>query len=80
MSFCLHCGKQLPDDAKFCSECGCAKPVEKVCPKCGAKVTGKFCAECGTSIEEAPATWDCGCGKKGLTGKFCDECGAKKED
>jgi len=32
--------------AKFCPECG--KPLQQVCSKCGAKVTGKFCPECGT--------------------------------
>ncbi len=27
MKYCIHCGKELPDEAKYCSACG--KPVEK---------------------------------------------------
>ncbi|MBR4286707.1 MAG: SPFH domain-containing protein [Clostridia bacterium] len=73
------CGAE-GNKGKFCAECGSAKPVEKICPKCGAKVTGKFCAECGSPVDVVSDTWDCACGKKGLIGKFCDECGAKKED
>lgn len=36
--YCLHCGAQLPDDAKFCTECG-AK-VSKLDPQPGLKTTG----------------------------------------
>lgn len=27
MKYCIHCGKELPDEAQYCSACG--KPVEK---------------------------------------------------
>ena len=27
--FCEHCGKELPDDAKFCPECGTAVPLDR---------------------------------------------------
>ena len=43
---CLGCGATVAAGAKFCPECG--KPLQQVCSKCGAKVTGKFCPECGT--------------------------------
>lgn len=43
---CLGCGATVTAGAKFCPECG--KPLQQVCSKCGAKVTGKFCPECGT--------------------------------
>lgn len=45
-STCPSCGAAVPAGAKFCSECG--KPMNAVCSKCGAAVTGKFCPECGT--------------------------------
>ena len=43
---CLGCGATVTAGAKFCPECG--KPLQQVCSKCGAKVTGKFCPEWGT--------------------------------
>ena len=43
---CPGCGATVAAGAKFCPECG--KPLQQVCSKCGAKVTGKFCPECGT--------------------------------
>jgi len=58
--FCLNCGKELPDDAKFCS--GCGKQIETkekeiintvpVCSSCGEKIiTGnKFCIKCGNPV------------------------------
>ena len=48
-STCPSCGAAVPAGAKFCSECG--KPMNAVCSKCGAAVTGKFCPECGTPRE-----------------------------
>ena len=65
--------------AKFCGECGTAKPEVWDCPKCGLKgITTKFCGECGTA---KPEVWDCPkCGLKGITAKFCGECGTAKPD
>ena len=65
--------------AKFCGECGTAKPEAWDCPKCGTKgITSKFCGECGTAKPEA---WDCPkCGAKGITAKFCGECGTAKPE
>lgn len=74
---CAKCSSTLPDNAKFCLECG-----EKVelqsgikCPSC-SEITpvGKFCLHCGTPMArkcskcntEVPAN-----------GKFCLECGEK---
>lgn len=47
---CTECGAVIPNDAKFCANCG--KALEKVCPKCGKSVAqdAKFCADCGTKI------------------------------
>ena len=75
---CPKCGAK-GITAKFCGECGAAKPVAWDCPKCGAKgITAKFCGECGAA---KPVAWDCPkCGAKGITAKFCGECGAAKPE
>lgn len=77
---CAKCGAPLPENAKFCFECG-----EKVapvipegmvmCPDCkNIVVKGKFCPECGHKFVTA-------CPKCGATladgAKFCFECGEK---
>jgi membrane protease subunit (stomatin/prohibitin family) len=52
---------------------------EWVCPKCGAKNTGKFCSQCGTPKPET-GEWTCPkCGAKN-TGKFCTQCGTAKPE
>ncbi|QIK70572.1 zinc-ribbon domain-containing protein [Erysipelothrix sp. HDW6C] len=41
------------DNAKFCSECGEARPTVKFCSECGEKAidpSAKFCSNCGTSL------------------------------
>ncbi len=77
---CTKCGSSIPEDAKFCLECG-----EKVfshtptgmivCSKCGKTVTkGKFCLECGYEFLTACPK----CGANVVAGaKFCLECGEK---
>ncbi len=52
---CPNCGTLMPQNAKFCLECGSkleasdAREVE--CPKCGNKTpAGKFCIECGEKL------------------------------
>ena len=77
---CMKCGAPLPENAKFCFECG-----EKVapvipegmvqCPDCkNIVVNGKFCPECGHKfITVCPK-----CGATLASGaKFCFECGEK---
>lgn len=77
---CSKCGAKLPENAKFCLECG-EKVLPKtpdgmvICPSCGKMVPkGKFCLECGTPmINKCPQ-----CGAEiPAGGKFCLECGAK---
>ena len=58
MSFCINCGQQLPDGAKFCAECGSPVQVSAQsqrktvydgeihkCPNCGENVAA-FLANC----------------------------------
>jgi membrane protease subunit (stomatin/prohibitin family) len=75
---CPKCGADLPENAKFCLECG-----EKIaaaqngikCPNCGETTpAGKFCLHCGSPI--AKKCPDCGA-EIPANGKFCLECGAK---
>ena len=76
---CPNCGNEVPENAKFCMECGSKIVVlgenEVICPACGQKTAkGKFCMECGASlVAKCP-----GCGAELPNGaKFCLECGAK---
>lgn len=47
---CPKCGVNLPNNAKFCLECG--TKLENKCPKCGvvAPLDAKFCLECGEKL------------------------------
>lgn len=76
---CPKCGKVLPENAKFCLECGNKiehlGDNETICSSCGKKVAkGKFCSECG-----APLVRKCSkCGAVALDGAtYCTECGEK---
>ncbi len=77
---CVKCGATLPENAKFCFECGekvtPAIPAGMIiCPSCGQSVAkGKFCPECGHKfITNCPK-----CGAELVSGaKFCLECGEK---
>lgn len=62
---CSNCGKELPDDARFCSECGTGVAVEEkkpdYCANCFAELSegAKFCLQCGKPATPAMAylTW-----------------------
>lgn len=77
---CEKCGADLPQNAKFCLECGeKVKPAVPdgmvVCPECNKTVVkGKFCPECGHKfVTICPK-----CGNELPEGaKFCLECGEK---
>ena len=77
---CAKCGATLPENAKFCLECGekVVPPIPDgmiVCPECGNTVAkGKFCPECGHKFISACPK----CGKELVPdAKFCLECGEK---
>ena len=65
MAFCINCGHEVPDGAKFCANCGTAVNCANIdaqrktvydgeihkCPNCGTKTNGmKFCGECGYKL------------------------------
>ena len=74
---CPNCNADLPENAKFCFECG-EKTIGQdgvVCPSCGdVTPVGKFCLHCGSPMAKK-------CPKCGTdipaNGKFCLECGEK---
>ncbi len=79
-SKCTKCGASLPENAKFCLECGEKVVVPTlagmvVCPECGNTVAkGKFCPECGHKFKSNCPK----CGADLVSGaKFCLECGEK---
>lgn len=55
MKYCMNCGKQLPDDAKFCTDCG--TPVREVSTKKYTERAGTIykCPNCGEVLESLTA-------------------------
>ena len=49
---CPACGAPIPAGAKFCMNCGQARPVARFCPECGTKCQdgAKFCMNCGSKL------------------------------
>lgn len=75
---CSKCGSPLPENAKFCLNCGERVVVDDgmvICPDCGNRVPkAKFCPECGHKFDNTCPT----CGAAITDGaKFCMECGTK---
>lgn len=57
MSFCNHCGKEIPPGARFCGNCGTEQnSVSVSCAKCGKTLehNEKFCSSCGTPVAAEP--------------------------
>ncbi len=74
---CSQCGNELPENAKFCLNCG-TKVIPHdfiTCPQCNHTVPkGKFCVECGATLQKTCPS----CGKEYPSSvKFCAECGTK---
>ena len=55
MKYCKNCGKQLPDDAKFCVDCG--TPTEEASSKRRVEQAGTIykCPNCGEVLESMTA-------------------------
>lgn len=51
---CINCGKEIPENSKFCMECGTSVVQKEItCKKCGQALPAgaKFCSNCGVSTE-----------------------------
>jgi membrane protease subunit (stomatin/prohibitin family) len=66
---CPDCQNAIPQNAKFCPQCGHQQLVFSQCAKCGKNLTpsAKFCSRCGQPAEEKQAP------------KFCPQCGTENE-
>lgn len=77
---CAKCGADLPENAKFCLNCGeknQSADAMITCPNCGKTVPkSKFCLECGFHLQQ-PKCKNCGA-ELPAEAKFCHECGEKK--
>lgn len=49
---CAKCSSDIPDNAKFCPNCGEKVSLERFCTECGSKISAnaKFCPECGNKL------------------------------
>ncbi len=52
--YCTKCGKEIPNDAKVCPECGAALKETKFCHHCGAEIDKDciICPKCGKQVEQ----------------------------
>lgn len=50
---CPNCRKELRDNLKFCTGCGCKLPEISECRKCGAEIDASlnFCPKCGNKLK-----------------------------
>jgi Zn-dependent protease with chaperone function/RNA polymerase subunit RPABC4/transcription elongation factor Spt4 len=52
--FCKACGKQIPDDSRFCKFCGAPLSNDILCKACNSWISAdsRFCKHCGTPVRE----------------------------
>lgn len=52
--FCKNCGREIPDDAKACPECGAEQKETKFCKHCGERIAVDcvVCPKCGCQVEQ----------------------------
>lgn len=78
---CPDCKQPVPEDAKFCPQCGHQQVIFTQCAECGKNLTpnARFCSRCGQPTSETPKPRHCtACGAENLPdAKFCTDCGEK---
>ena len=67
---CPSCRAEVPEDRRFCTECGA--PLPSPCPSCGClnPLVSKFCGDCGAKLGPMSAE------RRQLTVMFCDLVGS----
>jgi membrane protease subunit (stomatin/prohibitin family) len=78
---CPDCHHPVPEDARFCPQCGHQQVVFSQCANCSKNLPphAKFCPRCGHPADEKPVPKSClGCGAENLpNAAYCIQCGEK---
>ena len=78
---CATCGNQVPDNARFCQQCGHQQVIFSECRACGNELTpeAQFCSRCGHAVDrKLPPRICSGCGTENLSESiFCNHCGGR---
>ena len=78
---CPDCQNPVPENARFCPQCGHQQVIFEQCGHCGKNLTpnARFCPRCGHSATEKPTAGSCArCGAENLPGAaFCNQCGER---
>ena len=78
---CPDCQNAIPQNAKFCPQCGHQQLVFSQCTKCGKNLTpsAQFCSRCGQPAQEKQESKLCSqCGTENEPDSmFCNQCGEK---
>lgn len=81
LSVCPECKKNIPEDSKFCPECGHQQVVFQQCGSCGKNLApnAKFCSRCGHKVEVSENAKFCSkCGSENINDSmYCNKCGEK---
>jgi membrane protease subunit (stomatin/prohibitin family) len=78
---CPDCQHPVPNEAKFCPDCGHQLLIFQQCSHCGKNLppNGKFCPQCGQSVGQKPRSKKCShCGTENIVESiYCNQCGEK---
>lgn len=78
---CPDCQNPIPENARFCPQCGHQQVIFEQCGNCGKNLTpnARFCPRCGQSATKISAVASCTqCGAENLPDAvFCNQCGER---
>jgi len=78
---CPDCQHPVPNEAKFCPDCGHQLLIFQQCSQCGKNLppNGKFCTQCGQPVGQKPHSKRCPhCSAENLPESiYCNQCGEK---